>query len=318
MISNEWIARKGKRVSFYARGVVLDAAPYFLFETRLRRLRPQLEEILSGGSGLSERVAYNNHMPPGDLPPEARPISRISRSQSYYFYDLKVPAKHFGRSRGVNYKFGDVTSVPPQPALVKSRPIGDGNGNSVLFKLDRLRHFDVNVLADTERFRDKKPAAVWRGSLNNEKRRALVTRYGAHPSCDIGHVSKDPGHAGSKPFLTIKEQMAYRHIVSVEGRDVATNLKWIMSSQSLCFMPRPKYETWYMEGSLQPGVHYVGLRDDFEDLGNKIAYYNDNVGEAEEIVANANAHFRQFLDRKKEELCQLAVLYKYFRLTGQL
>jgi len=318
MISNEWIARKGKRVSFYARGALLDAAPYFLFETRLRRLKPQLEEILSGESGLSERVAYYNHMPPGDVPPEARPISRISRRKSYYFYDLKIPAKHFGRSRRVNYKFGDVTSVPPSPALVKSRPIGDDNANSVLFKLDRLRHFDVNVLADTERFRDKKPAAVWRGSLNNEKRKALVARYGNHPSCDIGHVSRDSGAAGTKPFLTIKEQMAYRYIVSIEGYDVATNLKWIMSSQSLCFMPRPKYETWYMEGSLQPGVHYVGVRDDFEDLGDKIAYYNDNVSEAEQIVANANAHFRRFLDSESEELCQLAVLYKYFRLTGQL
>jgi len=318
MISNEWIARKGKRIAFYARGVALDAAPYVLFETHLRRLKPQLEEILSGESGLSERVAYYNHMPPGDVPPEARPISRISRGKSYYFYDLKIPAKHFGRSRRVNYVFGDVTSVPPGPALVKSRPISDGNDNSVLCKLDRLRHFDVNVLADTMQFRDKKPAAVWRGSLNNEKRKTLAMRYGAHPSCDIGYVSKDPGDAGSKPFLTIKEQMAYRYIVSIEGIDVATNLKWIMSSRSLCFMPRPKYETWYMEGSLQPGVHYVGLRDDFEDLGDKIAYYNDNVEEAEEIVANANAHFRRFLDSKNEELCQLAVLYKYFRLTGQL
>jgi len=318
MVSNEWIARKGKRLSFYARGVALDAAPYFLFETRLRGLRPRLEEILAGESGLSERVAYYNHMQPGELPPEARPISRIARGKSYYFYDLKIPAKHFGRSRRVNYVFGDVTSVPPQPALVKSRPISDDNANSVLFKLDRLRHFDVNVLADTRPFRDKKPAAVWRGSLNNKKRTTLVTGYADHPSCDIGHVSRSRDPAGAKSFLTIEEQLAYRYIVSVEGFDVATNLKWIMSSRSLCFMPRPNYETWYMEGSLQPGVHYVGLRDDFEDLGDKIAYYNDNVGEAEEIVANANAHFRRFLDRKDEELCQLAVLYKYFRLTGQL
>lgn len=318
MISNEWIARKSKRISFYARGVALDAAPYFLFEARLRRLKPQLEEILSGASRLSERVTYYNKMSPGDVPPEARPTSQISRRKSYYFYDLKIPAKHFGRSRRFSYVFGDVRSVPPQPALVKSRPISDNNGNSVLCKLNRLRHFDVNVLADTERFRDKKPAAVWRGTPNNEKRKTLVTRYGAHPSCDIGHVSKDTGDAGWKPFLTIKEQMAYRYIVSVEGRDVATNLKWIMSSQSLCFMPRPTYETWYMEGSLQPGVHYVGLRDDFEDLGDKIAYYNENMDEAEEIVANANDHFRQFFNSKKEELCQLAVLYKYLRLTGQL
>jgi hypothetical protein len=318
MISSEWIARKGTRISFYARGAILDMVPYLFFEKRFRWLKPQLEEILSEQSQLRERVAYYNQMPMSDLPPEAKPISRISRSQSYYFYDLRIPAKYFGRSRRVNYVFGDVTSVPPWPALVKSRPISGDNKNSILFKLDRLRHFDVNVILDTKMFRDKKPVAVWRGSLNNEKRKALVARYSAHSLCDIGHVSKEVRNAGLKKFLKIKEQLAYRYIVSVEGHDVSTNLKWIMSSRSLCFMPQPRFETWFMEGSLQSGVHYVGLRDDFEDLEDKIAYYNDNVAEAEEIVANANTHFRLFLNTQDEELCQLAVLYKYFRLTGQL
>ena len=213
---------------------------------------------------------------------------------SYYYYDFKIPAKHFGPSRRVNYVFGDVNWIPPQPALVKSRPISDDNSNSVLFKLNRLRHFDVHVREDMRRFRDKKPSAVWRGTLKNMKRRMLVSRFGAHPSYDIGHTSNRDDDPGRKPTLTIDEQLAYRYIISVEGNDVASNLKWIMNSNSLCFMPQPKFETWFMEGALQPGVHFVELKDDFEDIGDKIAYYNDNIIEAEEIVANANAHFRAF------------------------
>ena len=54
--------------------------------------------------------------------------------------------------------------------------------------------------------------------------------------------------------------------MSLEGIDVATNLKWIMSSNSLCFSPKLRYETWFMEGKLVPGVHFVEVRDDFDDL----------------------------------------------------
>ena len=39
-----------------------------------------------------------------------------------------------------------------------------------------------------------------------------------------------------------------------------------MSSNSLCFMPKPKYETWFMEGKLIPNHHYVLIEDDYSNL----------------------------------------------------
>ena len=39
-----------------------------------------------------------------------------------------------------------------------------------------------------------------------------------------------------------------------------------MSSNSVAVMPRPKYESWFMEGRLQPGVHYIEIKDDYSDL----------------------------------------------------
>jgi hypothetical protein len=108
-----------------------------------------------------------------------------------------------------------------------------------------------------------------------------------------------------------------RYILSIEGNDVATNLKWIMASESLCVMPRPRYETWFMEGQLVPGVHYAEVRSDFADLEETIAHYERNEDEARAIIENANRHVAQFGDPRTEGLLSLLVLQKYFERTGQ-
>lgn len=234
-----------------------------------------------------------------------------------YYYDLKEHARYFPRHFNLAHVFGDVTSVPHIPSVVKSRPIQGDNKASILFKLDKLRHFQK--LKDSVGFVDKRPLAVWRGLNNNSKRLSLVKRYHDHSLCDVGFVGDAPHDPWRKPFVPATEQIKqFRYIISIEGHDVATNLKWIMASQSLCMMPAPVYETWFMEGRLIPGHHYVQLRPDFEDLEDKIRYYEANVDEAMEIIRNANAYVSQFDDQSREKLLSLLVLYKYFAMTGQL
>lgn len=59
---------------------------------------------------------------------------------------------------------------------------------------------------------------------------------------------------------TIREHLDYKFIMAIEGNDVASNLKWVMSSNSLAVMPRPTCETWFMEGTLIPDYHYIEVR----------------------------------------------------------
>lgn len=73
-----------------------------------------------------------------------------------------------------------------------------------------------------------------------------------------------------------------------------------------------------MEGRLEPGRHYVLLRDDYSDLSEKIDYYTRNTGEALAIIRAAHDYIDQFKDRKKERLVFLLVMAKYFALSGQL
>lgn len=233
---------------------------------------------------------------------------------SSYFYDLAALLRYFPSDYAFNCEFGDITHIPEQPAFVKSRPISGHNQHSVVLKLDSVRHFYIP--------RDPHPAgskihrAVWRGAAHQAWRQQFLRQFHDHPFCDIGCVhssSRDtPYH---RQYMTIAQQLRYRYIISLEGNDVATNLKWILSSQSLCVMRRPRYETWMMEGLLQAGVHYIGLEDDYADFDEKIRFYENNPQAAERIVHNARQWMQQFTDPKLERLVGLMVMQKYFDLV---
>ncbi|MGG8494842.1 glycosyl transferase family 90 [Tenacibaculum sp. TC6] len=242
---------------------------------------------------------------------------KFPKKATLYFFDLYRITKYFDSNKRIKYKFGDVTEVFEEPTIVKSRPINH-NGNSIIMKLDSLRHF--NFIEDSLSFEDKDDRIVWRGEIHKENRRLLVEKFHNHDSCNIGEVSKTgyfPKH-WQKLFLTPKEQLNYKFIISIEGMDVATNLKWIMNSNSLCFMPKPKYETWFMEGLLIPNHHYVLLKDDYSDLIEKRNFYLKNISEAKFIIKNANDWVNQFKDLKNEKLLSIHVLNQYFKQTSQI
>jgi len=309
------VGRKVARVAYYLRNLARDLAPQALF-------RRQLVDILreSGRDApeyISRRVNYYNKL---DRVPDNiyydSDIAHIPMAKSMYYYDLKEHARYFPRSLKLNYVFGDVTKVPDQPAFVKSRPVGGDNRNAILMKLAKFRHFYFPP--DPLPFADKKPQLVWRGGRHNPQRVALVRRFQNHPLCDVGHPGPASDGAPAKAFLTPAEQMTFKYILSIEGNDVATNLKWILASNSLCFMLAPTFETWFMEGRLEPGRHYVELAPDFADLEDKLLFYEGHPAEALAIVRNANAYAGQFLDARRERFLSLLVMYKYFVVTGQL
>lgn len=307
------VLRNAVKVFYYARNVVRDLAPQALFRSRLAgRLR---QASLSDAS-VRERLDYYNKLQHAFVPsPGAVPVRRIPFRPSMYYYDLKEFARYFDPGLLIDLEFGDVIDVPKVPSIVKDRPIQDDNKNAVLMKLDKFRHF--NMPADSMRFVDKRPAVVWRGELNNPIRTLFLEAVRDLPFCDVGSP-KSTAAAYRKPYLSIEQQRHYRYIVSLEGNDVATNLKWIMSSNSLCLMPPPTYETWFAEKQIEADIHYVPLAADFSDLAEKMRYFEQHPAEAERIIAAANAYCRKFCNEQAEQAISLLVLYKYFVLSGQV
>ena len=89
-------------------------------------------------------------------------------------------------------------------------------------------------------------------------------------------------------------------IISVEGNDFATNLSWIMLSNSVPLMPVPYVETWKMEQKLIPYIHYVPLNNDFSDLDKKMEWCLNNLDICEEIAYMSKLYVLQFFDKNKE------------------
>ena len=309
------IKRKPARVAYYARNIALDICPPVIFRRRLEKILHSAGDYDQGE--LAERINYCNKLKGCvDLTEDARSVGNISLASSMYYYDLKEHARYFPRKFRLNYLFGDVRTVAEQPSFTKSRPIRPDNANNVLMNLDKLRHFYIP--RDEIAFKDKKSVAVWRGGSHNPTRRELIRLYRDHPLCDVGFSNVDPGHSDHGSFLHPLQQMTFKYIISIEGNDVATNLKWIMASNSLCLMPAPVFETWFMEGRLQAGTHYVRLAPDLNDLEDKLLYYERHPDEARAIIRNANDYVDRFLDAGREQVLSILVMYKYFVATGQV
>ncbi len=267
---------------------------------------------------IQKRVNYYNKLNDiCELSDGSTPISELIKAKklTVYHFDSFEFTRYFKQCLRAFFAFGDVIHIPEEPTIVKSRPIEGNNANSIVLKLEKLRHF--LLLKDTKPFETKKNMLVGRNKAQQPHRVKFLEMYFGHPMCNIGQVNRDINPQFIANRLTITEHLNYKYILCLEGWDVASNLKWVMSSNSLAVMTKPIYETWFMEGTLVPNYHYVLIKDDYSDLEERLNYYNNHTNEALEIIKNAHIYIEQFKNKKREDLISLLVLKKYFEKTGQ-
>ncbi len=308
---------KNSKLKYYATHGVQLLVPNRLYRRRLDRL------LAAAGrydpEHIRDRVDYYNRLTVPFVVDSSVPSIREFRKEDRktYFFDLYEYLRYFDEGMRCHYLFGDVSRVPEVPTLLKSRPIHGDNARSVLMNLNKVRHFQF--VKDALSFTAKKDLLVWRGGAHQPQRKDFVRRFHDHPLCDVrqtNRTERDVPWQAEK--MSIRDQLKYKFVFSIEGNDVASNLKWIMSSNSLAIMPRPKFETWFMEGRLIAGHHYVEVRDDLADLEEKIVHYSRHAEEALQIIDKAHRHVHRFTDRREEDLVSLLTLKKYFELSGQL
>ncbi|WP_311951206.1 glycosyl transferase family 90 [Mucilaginibacter terrae] len=284
-------------------------------------LAKQLKQLTQyNAAEIYDRVNYYNQLTKdstlGDSPTTLKDLLQL-KSPSAYRFDTFEYARFFSPQLKANFLFGDVIHSPKVPTIQKSRPVVGDNRNAVLLKLDKKRHY--LFVNDKKLFSQKKNLLIGRSAVNQEHRVRFMEMYFNHPLCNLGQVNTNNGKPEwVKPKVPISTHLDYKFILSLEGWDVATNLKWIMSSNSIAVMPKPKYETWFMEGRLIPNYHYICIKDDYSDLEEQLHYYINHEQKALTIIANANAWVKQFQNKRKEDLIALLVLQKYFKCTGQL
>lgn len=308
---------KQSKFTYYLKGFgrLLSSKEHALEKTIFRLEKEIGEEKLHQ---VHQRVEYYNQLKNNELfalknNTTINDLRHPSTPKAYYF-DTYEYARFFNKSLLIDVEFGDVTHIPDTPAIVKSRPISHHNQNSVLMKLDKVRHFVF--VDDTIDFSHKKDRLIGRCAIYQPHRIDFYQKYFHHSLCDLGQVNTNGGNTDwLKPKMSLPEHLHYKFILSLQGNDVATNLKWIMSSNSIAVMPKPTIETWFMEGTLVGGKHYIELLPDYSDLEEKLTYYILHRQECLQIIRNANAYCAQFRDRNVEDLCSLLVLKKYLSLV---
>ncbi|MDO6493047.1 MULTISPECIES: glycosyl transferase family 90 [unclassified Cellulophaga] len=315
---------KNSKIKYYGKNYLRQLIPLSFYQKKLQKKLNSINDLSSDEiEEINARVNYYNKLEtPFNLSEEAKRFDdlELKKGSKEYFFDVYEYGRYFTQSLKAHFLFGDITEIYKEPAFVKSRPVSDNNQNSILLKWNKVRHF-MFVKKDKIPFSKKKDILISRGQIfkSQPHRIRFLEMYFNHPMCDIGMVNTH--HVIDKwkvNRMTISEKLHYKFILCLEGNDVASNLKWVMSSGSLAVMPKAKFETWFMEGTLVPDYHYVAIKEDYSDLEEKLQFYIDNPDKAQEIVKNANAYVQKFKNKKREDLISILVLNKYFEKTNQL
>ncbi len=314
---------KNSKLSYFSKAVLRQLIPPFLLRKLLKRELAKIEKRKDREEIISRAAYYCKHSDFNSIALSKYAVAirdfKFPKRLHTYYYDTKEYVRWFNTSFRFSLFSGDIAEVPSSPMLVKARPIDvtDGNANSVILNLNKVRHFIF--VKDKLKFKDKKPIAVFRGKIKDKpKRIEFFEKYFGVPGFDLGETNKSRAkEEWGRPVMTISEQLKYRYILSIEGNDVASNLKWIMSSNSIVVQPKPKIETWFQEGLLQGGVHYIEIKDDYSDVQEKLAWYEAHPEECERIIQNAHAFVERFTDPARERLTALLTLHRFFEATGQ-
>lgn len=314
---------KNSNLKYYIRSYLREYTPKIFSRMQLNRMLRQLnqrqdkEEImrrvnyyckLDKGSNFNRQMWSDKAIMLQDQP--------VTGQKTYYF-DAMEYARYFSQDLRWILDAGDKPYVAPEPAIVKNRPIVEHNENSVILNLDKNRHF--LFVRDNKPWRDKNNMTIFRGDLGprKENRDVFMNRWYGHPMVDAASTNRSEQHPEwQREKLTIGDHLDFKFIMSLEGNDVASNLKWIMSSNSIAVTPCLTQETWFMEGTLIPNYHYIEVKPDFSDLEERLTYYIEHPDEAEAIIQHAHDYVSQFRDEKREKLISVLVLKKYFDITN--
>lgn len=244
--------------------------------------------------------------------------NKIDKFGGEYCVDLTYITKLCG-DRKINYIAGDAY-FPATEVLEfrKCRPIFENKflSNVVLLPLNTKRHFCLakEILKNGDKpYSEKRDGFVWRGAstgisknTNNtvvHDRNRFVSKFAEKPWADVGFVAIQNAviEKHKKPHISAQELMSYKVVISLEGNDVATNLKWALASNSVVLTVPPTIESWYCESKLIPWIHYVPMNPSFGDAKEKYQWILDHPGQAKLIAYNATEFMKNFTNTHTEE-----------------
>ena len=308
---------KNNKFLYYLKGFLSMLPPKFIYQNKLSKIlssipNEKLDYILKRVNYYN-KIEHNNQF--NKTWPKLSDL-KIKKKGKTYFFDTYSLTKYFSQSLKANFLFGDIDYIPNKISFVKSRPINSSNHNSILLKLNKVRHF--LFVNDNYTIEKKKNILFGRAAVHQKQRVEFYKKYFDNDLCDLGQINKGTTHdEWYKKKASLDYHLKHKFILCIEGNDVASNLQWVMSSNSVAVMPKPKFESWFMEDMLIPDYHYIHIKDDYSDLEEKLDFYIKNTEKLQQISINANNYVDQFRDYNDEKIISLLVMEKFFCLTNQ-
>lgn len=101
---------------------------------------------------------------------------------------------------------------------------------------------------------------------------------------------------GLVPRLTPQQQAEYKYIVNVDGHVSAYRLSLELESGTCILLADSKYKLWYRQ-FLKPYTHFVPVKEDLEDLIEKIKWCKNHDDECKKISENALEFSKKYLSK---------------------
>lgn len=217
------------------------------------------------------------------------------------------------------------------PLVTASSKYNKDKVSPIVWKLEMCRHWDPLEYSrrhDTK-WEDKKLGALWRGDLTGNHLTEVYTNeqicfgnqrcrfvfyhrnsklVNAGLSSGLHWFSSENGYISGVPVIkgrvSIQQIQKYKVIISMEGNDVASGLKWALLSESVVLMPKPTKSSWAMEELLEPWIHYIPMYDNGTNAEEMIQWVGDNDKEAKKIAERGRLFMYDMLyhpDAAREE-----------------
>jgi hypothetical protein len=177
----------------------------------------------------------------------------------------------------------------------------------IIWKLEMCRHWDP--LEEARRqdvpWDKKKLGALWRGDftgvqiggtdemlcMNNQRCRFVLHHAhsklidaGLTDGLDFIKSETINGLQVLRDRVTMNQIQQNKVIISMEGNDVASGLKWSLLSESVVVMPPPTRTSWAMEELLEPWIHYIPMNPDGSNAEERIKWVGENDEAAHRIA----------------------------------
>ena len=177
--------------------------------------------------------------------------------------------------------------------------------DAILWPFNRRIHFSTvwDVPKNDIPWHTKKgPKLLWRGDYNVAspmhlktkvdlsgplQKWLLVHNYHESPHVDAMYFSPQikpeniPSQYISTKPMTKKEMLQHKYLLSLEGHDMSSGLKWMLFSNSCVFMVwLVTWDSWAMETKLQPFVHFIPLHANMSNVRHQIQWAQQHDKEA--------------------------------------